>query len=42
VHLDIAAILTADLVAFVTIMALLVLPSLFVLKVDPSKTIKMD
>lgn len=42
VHLDIVTILTADFVSFVSIMVLLVLPSLFVLKVDPSKTIKMD
>jgi lipoprotein-releasing system permease protein len=42
VHLEIAPVLVADAIAFVTIMALLVFPSLFVLRVDPSKTIKMD
>jgi lipoprotein-releasing system permease protein len=42
VHLDVAAILQADAVAFVSIMILLVLPSLFVLRIVPSKTIKMD
>lgn len=42
VHLDVSAVLAADAVAFISIMALLLLPSLFVLRVDPSKTIKMD
>jgi lipoprotein-releasing system permease protein len=42
VHLDVLEILKADLVAFVSIIALLVLPSMFVLRVDPSKTVKMD
>ena len=42
VHLEVASVLMADAVAFVAIMALLVFPSLFVLRVDPSKTIKMD
>lgn len=42
VHLDVTAILQADAVAFVSIMILLVLPSLFVLRIDPSKTVKMD
>lgn len=42
VHIDISSVLMADLIAFVAIMLLLVLPSLFVLKVDPAKTVKMD
>lgn len=42
VHLDVTAILQADALAFVSIMILLVLPSLFVLRIDPSKTVKMD
>lgn len=42
VHLEVASVLMADAVAFVAIMSLLVFPSLFVLRVDPSKTIKMD
>ena len=42
VHLDVVSILQADAVAFVSIMILLVLPSLFVLRIDPSKTVKMD
>jgi lipoprotein-releasing system permease protein len=42
IHLDVLEILKADLVAFVSIIVLLVLPSMFVLRVDPSKTVKMD
>lgn len=42
VHLDLAGILIADGVAFVTIILLLLIPSLFVMRVDPSKTVKMD
>ncbi len=42
VHMDLAAILLADVVAFVSIMVLLLIPSLFVLRVDPAKTVKMD
>ena len=42
VHLNVSDILTADIIAFISIMLLLVLPSLFVLKIDPSRTIKMD
>ena len=42
IHLDVLEILKADFVAFVAIIVLLVLPSLFVLRVDPSKTVKMD
>lgn len=42
VHLDIAGILITDAVAFAAIMVLLLIPSLFVLRVDPAKTVKMD
>ena len=42
VHLDLISVLFADIVAFVAIMILQILPSLFVLRVDPVKTIKMD
>ena len=42
VHIDPVAILLADAVAFASIMILLLIPSLFVLRVDPSKTVKMD
>lgn len=42
VHIDPVAVLMADAVAFVSIMLLLLIPSLFVLRVDPAKTVKMD
>lgn len=42
VHINIASVLAADAIAFVSIIALLVLPSLFILRIDPSKTVKMD
>ena len=42
VHLDLISVLFADAVAFVAIMILQILPSMFVLRVDPVKTIKMD
>lgn len=42
VHIDPVTILLADAVAFASIMILLLIPSLFVLRVDPSKTVKMD
>lgn len=42
VHINIASVLAADAIAFVSIIVLLILPSLFVLRIDPSKTIKMD
>lgn len=42
VHLNVMEIVAADAIAFISIMVLLTLPSLFVLRVDPSKTIKMD
>ena len=35
-------ILLADLVAFAVIMLLLLIPSLFIAKVDPAKTVKAD
>ena len=42
VHIDMTVVLLADLIAFVAIMLLLLLPSLFVLRVDPAQTVKMD
>lgn len=42
VHIDVVSVLLADLLAFVVIMLLLLLPSLFVLRVDPARTVKMD
>lgn len=42
IHIDVTGVLLADVVVFVSVMLLLVLPSLFVLRVDPSKTVKMD
>ena len=41
VHLDFAAILTADLAAFAVIMLLLMIPSLFISKVDPAQTVRV-
>lgn len=41
VHLDIMKILAADLISYVAIMLLLLLPSVFVAKVDPATTIKV-
>ena len=41
VHLDIAAILTADVIAFVVIMLLLMIPSHFISKVDPAQTVRV-
>ena len=42
VHLDLMDVVAADAIAFISIIVLMMLPSLFVLRVDPSKTIKMD
>jgi lipoprotein-releasing system permease protein len=42
VHVDLMSVLFVDFVAFVVIMLLLLLPSLFVLRVDPAKTLKKD
>ena len=41
VHLDLAAILAADAAAFVVIMLLLMIPSLFISKVDPAQTVRV-
>jgi lipoprotein-releasing system permease protein len=41
VHLDFAAILAADAAAFVVIMLLLMIPSLFISKVDPAQTVRV-
>lgn len=42
IHIDVTGVLLADVVVFVSVMLLLALPSLFVLRVDPSKIVKMD
>lgn len=42
VEIDIPSILAADAAAFITIMLLLLIPSLFIAKVDPAKTIKAE
>lgn len=41
VHLDLGAVLAADAAAFVVIMLLLLLPSLFISKVDPAQTVRV-
>lgn len=41
VHLDLVAILAADAAAFVVIMLLLMIPSLFISKVDPAQTVRV-
>lgn len=42
VHLDIPMILAADLAAYAAIMLLLLIPSLFISRVDPARTVKAD
>lgn len=42
VHLNVMDVIAADVIAFAAIMLLLILPSLFVMRIDPSKTMKMD
>jgi lipoprotein-releasing system permease protein len=41
VHLDLGAVLTVDVAAFVAIMLLLLIPSLFISKVDPAQTVRV-
>lgn len=41
VHVDMTMILAADVVAFVVIMLLLLIPSLFISKVDPAETVRI-
>ena len=41
VHLDIGAVLIADVAAFIVIMLLLLIPSLFISKVDPAQTVRV-
>lgn len=41
VHLDLVAILAADAAAFAVIMLLLMIPSLFISKVDPAQTVRV-
>ena len=42
VHVDVPWILAADLVAFVAIMLLLLIPTLFIARVDPAQTVKAE
>ena len=42
VHVDIAAYLTADFAAYVLIMLLLLIPSLFITKIDPARTVRVE
>ena len=42
VHIDLQLILAADVMAYMVIMLLLLLPSLFITKVDPSRTVRMS
>ena len=42
VHVDIPWILAADFVAFVAIMLLLLIPTLFIARVDPAQTVKAE
>ena len=42
VHVDIPWILAADFVAFVSIMLLLLIPTLFIARVDPAQTVKAE
>lgn len=41
VHPDLGLILAADLVAFIAVMALLMIPCLFISKVDPAQTVRV-
>ncbi len=41
VHLDLGAVLLADAAAFVVIMLLLLIPTLFISKVDPAETVRV-
>ena len=41
VHLDFGAVLAADAAAFAVIMLLLLIPSLFISKVDPARTVRV-
>lgn len=42
VHLDVYKILAADAAAYVVIMLLLLLPSMFISRIDPAKTVRMS
>ena len=41
VHLDLGAVLLADAAAFIVIMLLLLIPTLFISKVDPAETVRV-
>ena len=42
VHVDILLILVSDIAAYLVIMALLLIPSIFITKVDPSRTVRVS
>lgn len=42
VHVDLGMILMADAIAFVAILALLMIPSLFISRVDPAETVRVN
>ena len=42
VHVDVAAYLAADFAAYVLIMLLLLIPSLFITKIDPARTVRVE
>lgn len=42
VHLNIGVVLAADLISYAVIMALLLVPTLFISKVDPADTVRMN
>ena len=42
VHLELFKILAADAAAYLVIMLLLLLPSMFISRVDPAKTVRMS
>lgn len=42
VHVDVGIILLADVIAFAVILALLTIPSLFISKVDPAETVRVN
>ena len=41
VHVDLPAFLLADVVAYLAIMLLLLIPSLFITKIDPAITVRV-
>ena len=41
VKINLGAVLCADMVSFVAILALMLIPTLFISKVDPAKTVRL-